>query len=126
MILWPYSPRVIHRIPSFARPKIDFAAAYVIGIEMLTSYEFTIFILYLFSLASFVTIVYILNPGRAIREAMDIRYQETNEKFVNLEWEEPDSDEEIKPFDPAKEDYTMTENPMLRHRNKISEMEMVD
>ena len=36
-------------------------------------------------------------------------------------FDEPSSDEE---FDPTKEEYTMTENPMLRHRNNHEEAEV--
>ncbi len=50
--------------------------------------------------------------------------EDTDEKFVQSELEEPESDDEHPPFNPETETYTMTENPMLRHR--ISEMEMVD
>lgn len=56
--------------------------------------------------------------------------EDTQEKLVESELEEPDSDDENPPFNPETEDYTMTENPMLRHRNVTESstpaMEMVD
>jgi hypothetical protein len=93
---------------------------------MLTLYEFTIFGIHLTILLAWLIIIQILNPGKAMREAMEIRYEETKEKFVQSEFEEPESDEDV-PFDPAQETFTMTENPMLRNRKvEMSEMEMVD
>ena len=84
---------------------------------MLTLYEFTIFGLYLATLLAFLVTIQVMNPGKAIREAMEVRYEESKEKFAELEFEEPpsESDEDVS-FDPAKESFTMTENPMLRHR----------
>ena len=86
--------------------------------------EFLTFAIYLSFLASIILALQIYNPGKQIREAIHI--EESDEKFDEKVFEEPDSDEEEVPFDPSKEDYTMTENPMLRHRNVLSEMEMVD
>jgi hypothetical protein len=96
---------------------------------MLTLFEFTILGLYLATLLAFLVAIQVMNPGKAIREALHpetMEGVESDEQFAELELEEPDSDEEV-PFDPTKEAFTMTENPMLRHRKvEMSEMEMVD
>ena len=49
----------------------------------------------------------------AYRESTAKHVSEINTDSVDSELEEPSSDEE---FSPEKEEYTMTENPMLRHR----------
>ncbi len=78
----------------------------------LTVLEFTIFGLHLLFLLAALVAIQTLNPGKAIRE---VQVQESQEAFVEKEWEEPDSEEETS-FDPTAQTYTMTENPMLRHR----------
>ena len=49
----------------------------------------------------------------AYRESTTKHISEIHTESVDSELEEPSSDEE---FIPEKEEYTMTENPMLRHR----------
>ncbi len=97
---------------------------------MLTLYEFTIFGIHLAILLAWLIAIQMLNPGKAVREALHpetIEAVESNEKFVQAEFEEPDSDSEQEPFNPEKENFTMTENPMLRHRKvEMSEMDRVD
>lgn len=82
----------------------------------LTVLEFTIFGLHLLFLLAALVAIQTLNPGKAIRE---VQVQDTQEAFVEKEWEEPDSEEETS-FDPTAQTYTMTENPMLRHRTNTS------
>ncbi len=93
----------------------------------MTLFEFFIFGLYLATLTIAIVGIQIVNPGKAIRENLAI--EDMPEKTANAEMEEPDSEEDHPPFNPETEDYTMTENPMLRHRNveqQASAMEMVD
>ncbi len=43
-------------------------------------------------------------------------------EVVEEKWADSDEEEETKEaFDPEKETYTMTENPMLRHRTNVAE-----
>ena len=99
----------------------------------MTLLEFLIFGIYLAMITASLIMIQIYNPGAAIREHMTI--EDKGEPFVNQELEEPDSEPDTKdakaPFDPEKETYTMTENPILRHRNVEQEqsspaMELVD
>ena len=90
--------------------------------------EFLIFGLYLAMLSLGIVGVQILEQMR-LANIRQLTIEDTDEKFVESELEEPDSDDEQKPFNPETEDYAMTENPMLRHRNveqQVSMMEMVD
>ena len=89
----------------------------------MTLLEFLIFGIYLAMLTLGIIGVQILEQMR-LDNKQQITIEDTNEKFVQSEFEEPDSDDEQPPFNPETEQYTMTENPMLRHR--ISQMEMVD
>lgn len=59
-------------------------------------------------------LVYLFDKQDKLRLSQ-FRVEETNEKFDEKQFEEPDSDEEPV-FDPSKENYTMMENPMLRRR----------
>ena len=93
----------------------------------MTLLEFLIFGLYLAMLTLGMIGVQILEQMR-LSNKQEVVAEETNEKFVELELEEPESDDEQPPFNPETETYTMTENPILRHRNtaETSAMEMVD
>jgi len=66
-----------------------------------------------------------LDLARKLREEKEIQVVDTKEEFAEAPFEE-DSDEEETPFDPSKESYTMTENPILRHRNVDSETPWVE
>lgn len=96
----------------------------------LTLFEFTILGLHLAMITFMLVLIQLYNPGAAMRQAMTI--EDKGEPFVEPEFEEPDSDSEPEtkaPFNPEEEDFTMTENPMLRNRNAQKEpvmMEMVD
>ena len=79
--------------------------------------EFTIFGLHLFFLLVALVVIQSLNAGKTIRE---FQVQETEEAFVEKEWDQEESDGEESPFDPTSEPYTMTENPMLRHRTNTN------
>lgn len=87
---------------------------------MFTITELIVLSVYITTIIVAILAIQILNPGQAIRESMKV--QETNEKFVQADFEEPDSDEEP-PFNPQTEEYTMEENPMLRHRNVGNQVE---
>lgn len=91
--------------------------------------EFLIFGLYLAMLTLGILGVQILEQMR-LANSKQLSIEDSNEKFVQSELEEPDSeDEQPASFNPESEDYTMTENPMIRHRNveqQVSAMEMVD
>lgn len=90
--------------------------------------EFLIFGLYLAMLTLGIIGVQILEQMR-LANKQQITVEDTNEKFVQSELEEPDSEDDHPPFNPETETFTMTENPMLRHRNveqQVSSMEMVD
>jgi hypothetical protein len=92
---------------------------------MLTLFEFSVFGIYLAMLLALIVGVQVYNPSKFVRESLEV--QESTEPFVESELIDPDSDED-QVFDPSKETYTMTENPMLRHRISESQnaMEMVD
>ena len=86
-------------------------------------FEFFILGLYLSFLTSIIVAIQIINPGKAIREAQ--------KGEIDSELEEEMPEDEKPPFNPETEEYTMTENPMLRHRNvedkqKMPFMEQVD
>jgi len=73
--------------------------------------EFTIFTLHLLVLLTALIVIQTLNPGKVIREYNEEQTLRTKE----LE----DQAQEV-PFDPTTETYTMTENPMLRHRTNTN------
>ncbi len=89
--------------------------------------EFLVFGLYLAMLTLGIIGVQILEEMR-LSNKQQITVEDTGEKFAESEFEEPVSEDEHPPFNPETEDFTMTENPMLRHRNvaATSAMEMVD
>ena len=80
--------------------------------------EFLIFGIYLAMLGLGIVGVQILEQMR-LANIRQLTIEDTDEKFVQSELEEPDSDDEQKPFNPETEDYAMTENPMLRQRVNI-------
>ena len=108
---------------------------------MLSSFESLVFIVYLSMLFVTLVAIQVLNPGQTVRDPFII--EDKGEPFVQSELEEPESDsdvyeQEIQEIEeeftmtaqPEAErtaslyqDVTMTENPMLRHRNHL---EMVD
>jgi hypothetical protein len=79
-------------------------------------FEFFILALYLSSLASIIVIIQVFQPVKSLQDAKNVEIVE--EPFLQSEFEEPDSDEEKTPFNPETENYVMTENPMLRKRNR--------
>lgn len=83
--------------------------------------EFFILAIYLSFLTSVIVAIQVLNPGKAMREAQKVEVVE--EPFLESELEEPESEEEKAPFNPETEQYTMTENPMLRHRNVMDDVD---
>jgi hypothetical protein len=90
--------------------------------------EFLIFGIYLAMLALGIVGVQLLEQMR-LANLQHLSIEDTQDKVIDSELEEPESDDEQKPFNPDSEDYTMTENPMLRHRNveqQVSAVEMVD
>lgn len=80
----------------------------------LTLFEFTVFGIYLALMTLTILLLQIYNPGKQIRETIEYSQKE----FAESVFEEPDSDSdgEEKTFDPTKETFAMTENPMLRRR----------
>jgi hypothetical protein len=93
----------------------------------MTLLEFLIFGLYLAMLTLGILGVQILEEMR-LKNKQLVVLEDSDEKFVESELEEPSSEDEHPPFNPESEDFTMTENPMLRHRNntEMPSMEMVD
>lgn len=89
----------------------------------MTLFEFFVFGLYLAMLIAAMVGIQILDARRPVHQTITVL--DSQEKFVQSELEEPESDDDTRPFEPEKEEFTMTENPMFRHRN-ISKMEMVD
>lgn len=79
---------------------------------MLSSLETFIILFYLFTIVMTTVIIAIVNPGAVIRERIEA--QETNEKFVQAEFEEPSSESEQSE---SEEEYKMEENPMFRRRH---------
>jgi hypothetical protein len=91
---------------------------------MLTLFEFTYFAVYLTLITAWIVMIQMVNPGRQIREALQVQY--TDEKFVeNFQEEEPESEaeEEKAPFNPEEEPYKMTENPMFSHQESLEAKE---
>lgn len=78
---------------------------------MLSSLEILVFVVYLSFVFSTVALVLYFNPGKQMREAFQV--EDTEEKFVQAELEEPSSESEQSE---SEEEYIMTENPMLRQR----------
>ena len=74
-------------------------------------FEFLYFGFYLGFLTSIIVMVQLL-------EVTNIREQQIKKvEVVEEPWEESDIEDMKEPFDPEKENFTMTENPMLRHRS---------
>jgi len=80
---------------------------------MMSVLELTVVVLYMLLLGMSIAMIQILQLTREER----VKTVKDEDFLVQSELEEPDSEEEKTPFDPQKEDYAMTENPMLRHRN---------
>ena len=92
----------------------------------MTLLEFTVFGLYLLFLIVAMVTVQVVEAKR-----LQIRVEDTDEKFVETAEEEEEEEEEVTeeggeepPFNPEVEPYTMTENPMLRHRVVDQEVDM--
>ena len=83
----------------------------------MNTFEILIFTIYFSMLLVSLVAIQIYNPGKLVREQMVV--ENTDEKFIQSEFEEPDSDcDNNKPsFNPETETYTMTENPILRRRH---------
>lgn len=81
---------------------------------MLSTFEIFIFTLYLATIFICVAAIAYLNPGKSIRESITVL--DTDEKFVQAEFEEPESSE-------SEKEFTMEENPMLRHRNLVEQVD---
>ncbi len=81
-----------------------------------------VFILFVYFSTIFVAIAAIqyLNPGKAMRESFQV--EDTNEKFAQAEFEEPESDKS----EEKEEEFTMEENPMFRHRNVNKEIPWIE
>jgi hypothetical protein len=79
--------------------------------------EFYVVFLYICCLTLTFTTLFLVMKNQemlaAYRESTTKHISEIHTESVDSELEEPSSDEE---FIPEKEEYTMTENPMLRHR----------
>lgn len=89
---------------------------------MMTLLEFTIFGIYFAMLTITIVLIQIYNPGQYARRPIEFAIEESLETFDEKVFEEPDSDSEAEEsFDPTKETFTMTENPMLRHRKEKEE-----
>ncbi len=87
---------------------------------MLSSFEIFIFTLYLATIFISVATITYLNPGKAMRESFQV--EDTNEKFAQAEFEEPESDKS----EEKEEEFTMEENPMFRHRNVNKEIPWIE
>lgn len=80
---------------------------------MLSSFEAFVFIVYLFCVFSTVAAIMYFNPGKQVREVLHA--EETDEKFVQAEFEEPSSESE------QSESEEENKNPTLRQRRFSSE-----
>ena len=79
-------------------------------------FEFFYLAIYLSFLTGVIAAIQIYNPGKMTREFM-IETTKEMETEVNQEsYVDSDEEDTKQPFNPEEEDYTMTENPMLRHR----------
>lgn len=88
--------------------------------------ELTVVVLYLLLIAMSAVMIQMLDLGRRMREQQEsMKVVETEEKFAESSFEDTDSEEE-EAFDPSKENYTMTENPILRHRSVETETPWVE
>jgi hypothetical protein len=89
--------------------------------------EFLILGLYLAMLLVGIVGIQLLEEVRLARK--DLTVEEGEEEIAQADFEEPESEEEHpSTFNPETEQFTMSENPMLRHRNveQATAMEMVD
>jgi hypothetical protein len=75
--------------------------------------EFFILGSYLCLLASVIVAIQVFQLGKTIEDKKEQTLEIVEEPFLESESEL----EEKKPFNPETEEYTMTENPMLRHRS---------
>jgi hypothetical protein len=82
-------------------------------------FEFFYLAIYLSFLTGVIAAIQICNPGKMTREFM-IETTKEMETEVNQEsYVDSDEEDTKQPFNPEEEDYTMTENPMLRQRVNI-------
>lgn len=82
-------------------------------------FEFFYLAIYLSFLTGVIAAIQIYNPGKMTREFM-IETTKEMETEVNQEsYVDSDEEDTKQPFNPEEEDYTMTENPMLRQRVNI-------
>lgn len=63
------------------------------------------FVLYLLTLTATIVLLQVFNPGKAIRETMTQKQEDTEDVS--------DSEDDTKSSDSEPETYTMTENPMF-------------
>ena len=91
----------------------------------MTLLEFILLGFYLALLLAAMVTIQMLESQR-----LQLRVEETAEKFVESgSFEEPSSDDEVplqEAADPEKDEYSMTENPMFRHRTVHGNQEEVD
>lgn len=75
-------------------------------------FEFFYLAIYLSFLTALIAAIQIYNPGKMTREFV-------TESVKEIDGVETQEEETTESFNPEKEDYTMTENPMLRQRVNI-------
>jgi hypothetical protein len=76
-------------------------------------FEFFYLGMYLCLLTSIIVVIQVYQPGKTLEDKKEQTLEIVEEPFLESESEL----EEKKPFNPETEEYTMTENPMLRHRS---------
>jgi len=64
-------------------------------------------------------VIQIYNPGKMSREFMIETTKEMETETNQESYVDSDEEDTKPPFNPEEEDYTMTENPMLRQRVNI-------
>lgn len=85
---------------------------------MLSSFEILVFVVYLCFVFSTVAAIMYFNPGKQVRETFHV--EDTEETFVQAEFEEPSSESEQSESEESKESTTLRQ----RHVEKQEEKEV--
>ena len=82
-------------------------------------FEFFYLAIYLSFLTGVIAAIQIYNPGKMSREFIVETTKEMETETNQESYVDSDEEDTKQPFNPEEEDYTMTENPMLRQRVNI-------
>ena len=82
-------------------------------------FEFFYLAIYLSFLTGVIAAIQIYNPGKMSREFIVETTKEMETEVNQESYVDSDEEDTKQPFNPEEEDYTMTENPMLRQRVNI-------